>query len=71
VQDESCTLFEELEGQGSQLEQVVTIVEQRLEGPVTEQVIQEYAEKEALVKQQVEASRAKLEAFKVVFPRSE
>jgi DNA anti-recombination protein RmuC len=71
VQDEACTLFEELEGQGSQLEQVVTTVEQCLEGPVTEQVIQEFTEQEALAKQQVEAARAKLEAFEAVFPRSE
>jgi hypothetical protein len=54
MQDEACMIFEEIEGQGSQLDQVVTIVEQRLEGPVTEQVIQEFVEQEALVKQQVE-----------------
>jgi hypothetical protein len=71
VQDEACTLFEEIEGQGSQLEQVVTTVEQCLEGPVTEKVIQEFTEQEALVKQQVEAARAKLEAFEAVLPRSE
>jgi chromosome segregation ATPase len=63
VQDEACTLFEEIEGQGAQLEQVVTTVEQCLEGPVTEKVIQEFTDQEALVKQQVEAARAKLEAF--------
>jgi hypothetical protein len=28
VQDEACALFEEIEGQGAQLEQVVTTVEQ-------------------------------------------
>jgi DNA anti-recombination protein RmuC len=39
VQDEACTLFEEIEGQGAQLEQVVTSVEQCLAGPVTEKVI--------------------------------
>jgi hypothetical protein len=44
VQDEACTLFDEIEGRGAQLEQVVTTVEQRLEGPVTEKVIQEFAE---------------------------
>jgi chromosome segregation ATPase len=71
VQDEACTLFEEIEGQGAQLEQVVTTVEQRLEGPVTEKVIQEFTEQEALAKQQVEAARAKLEAFEAEFPRSE
>jgi hypothetical protein len=56
VQDEACTLFEEIEGQGAQLEQVVTMVEQRLEGPVTETVIQEFVKHEALAKQQVEAA---------------
>jgi hypothetical protein len=35
VQDESCTVFEEIEGQGLQLEQVVVTMEQCLEGPVT------------------------------------
>jgi hypothetical protein len=30
VQDEACTLFEEIEGQGLQLDQMVTIVEQHL-----------------------------------------
>jgi hypothetical protein len=36
VQDEACKVFEEIEGQGSQLDQVVAIVEQHLEGPVIE-----------------------------------
>jgi hypothetical protein len=71
VQDEACTLFEEVEGQGSQLDQLVATVEQCLEGPVTEQVIQEFTEQEALAKKQVEESRANLEAFEAVFPRSE
>jgi multidrug resistance efflux pump len=71
VQDEACTVFEEIEGQGSQLDQVVATVEQCLEGPVTEKVLQELAEQEAQAKQQVEAARAKLEAFEAVFPRSE
>jgi hypothetical protein len=39
VWDEACTIFEEIEGEGSQLDQVVAIFEQRLEGPVIEQVI--------------------------------
>jgi hypothetical protein len=34
-------------------------------------VIQEFIEEEALVKQQVEASQAKLKAFEAVLPRSE
>jgi hypothetical protein len=46
-------------------------MEQHREGPVIEQVIQEFTKQEALAKQQVEGARAKLEAFKVVFPRSE
>jgi hypothetical protein len=71
VQDEVCTLFEEIEGQGSQLEQVVVKVEQCLERPVIEKVIHEFIEKEALAKQQVEATRAKLEAFEAVFPKLE
>jgi hypothetical protein len=46
-------------------------VEQRLEGPVTEKVIQDFTEQEALEKKQVEVARAKLEAFKENFSRSE
>jgi hypothetical protein len=40
VQDAACILFEKIEGQGAHLDQVVTSVEQSLEGPVTEKVIQ-------------------------------
>jgi uncharacterized protein with PIN domain len=47
VQDEACKVFEEIDSQGSQLDQVVAVVEQCLEGPVTEQTIQELAEQEA------------------------
>jgi hypothetical protein len=36
VQDKECQLFEEIEGRGEELEQVVTAVEQRLEGPISE-----------------------------------
>jgi hypothetical protein len=39
VQDEACKVFEEIEGQGLQLDQVVEIVEQCLEGPVTMKTI--------------------------------
>jgi hypothetical protein len=38
------------------LEQVVTVVEQRLQEPMNEEVIQEFTEQEALAKQQVEAA---------------
>jgi hypothetical protein len=57
VQDKAYTLFEEIEGQGSQLEQVVAIVEQHLERLVTKQVIQEFSKQEALAKQQLEVAR--------------
>jgi hypothetical protein len=40
------------------------MVEQCLEGPVTEKVIQEFVEQEALVKQQVEVARAKLRGLR-------
>jgi hypothetical protein len=71
VQDEACQLFEEIEGRGAELEQVVAAVEQRLEGPVNEAVIQEFVEQEALAQQQVEAARAKLEDFEAELPRPE
>jgi hypothetical protein len=64
-------LFEEIEGQGLQLDQLVATVEQCLEGPIAEQVIQEFVEQEALAKEQFEVARANLEAFEVVFPKSE
>jgi hypothetical protein len=57
VRGEACQLFEEIEGRGTELEQVVTIVKQRLEGPVNEAFIQEFFEQEALAQQQVEAAR--------------
>jgi len=44
VQEEAYTFFEEVEGQGSELEQVVTTVEQCLEGPITKKLIQEFIE---------------------------
>jgi hypothetical protein len=50
MQDEAYKLFEEIEGQGAQLEHVVTIVEQCLEGPITEELLKEFVEKEALAK---------------------
>jgi hypothetical protein len=71
VQDVTCILFEEIEGRGAEMEQVVTIVEQRLEGPMTEKVIQEFVEQEALAKKQVKAARAKFEAFEAELQRSE
>jgi hypothetical protein len=41
-------LFEEIEGQGTLLEQVVVKVKQQLEGPISEAVVQKLAEKEAV-----------------------
>jgi hypothetical protein len=64
-------LFTEVEGHGAELEQVVTVAEQRLEGPVNDTIIQEFIEQEAKAQQQVEASRAKLEDFEAELPRSE
>jgi hypothetical protein len=48
IQDEACQLFAEIEGRGEELEQVITVVEQCLEGPVNEVVIQEFIEQEAV-----------------------
>ena len=39
VLDEACTVFEEIEGQGSQLDQVVATMELCLEGPINKQVL--------------------------------
>jgi hypothetical protein len=44
-QKASYLLFEEIEGQGTILEQVVVTVEQQLEGPISEVVIQEFVER--------------------------
>jgi hypothetical protein len=56
IQDEACQLFEEIEGRGTELEQVIIVVKQFLEGPFNEAVIQEFTEHEALVQQQVEVA---------------
>jgi hypothetical protein len=50
---------------------VVAIVEQRLEGPVTTQMIQKFHEQETQTKQQVEVAGVKIEAFGATFPRPE
>jgi hypothetical protein len=64
-------LFTEVESRGAELEQVVTTVEQCLEGPVNDTVIQEFTEQEVIAQQQVEAARAKLEAFEAELVRPE
>ena len=51
VQDESFQLFEDIEGWRVELEQVVTVVEQWLEGPINEVVIQYFSKQEALAQQ--------------------
>jgi hypothetical protein len=58
-------LFIEIEGQGEELDQVVTVAEQRLEGPVNEAVIQEFTEHEVIAHQQVESNRYKIKTFEV------
>jgi hypothetical protein len=63
VQEKSCQLFIEVESQGAELEQVVITSEQRLEGLVNDALIQEFTKQEVVALQQVEATRAKLEAF--------
>jgi uncharacterized protein YggU (UPF0235/DUF167 family) len=60
VQDEAYQMFTEIEGQGVELEQVITTTEQRLDGPANEAIIQEFAEQEAVAQQQVEAAQSKL-----------
>jgi hypothetical protein len=56
VQDKSYQLFTEVKGRGVELEQVVTAVEQCLEGSVNDAVIQEFIEQKFVAQQQVEAA---------------
>jgi hypothetical protein len=71
IQDEACQLLSEIEGRGEEMEKVVTTDEQCLEGPVNEEVIQEFPEKDTMAQQQVESAQAKLEDFQAELPRSE
>jgi hypothetical protein len=71
IQDEDYQLFTEIEGRAAKLEQVVTAIEQCLEGPVNEVVIQELTEQEAMAQQQVKESRSKLNAFEARLVRLE
>ena len=64
-------LFEEIEGQGTLQEQVVVTVEQQLEEPISEAVVQEFVEQEEISQRQVEAARAKFETFEVNLPKPE
>jgi hypothetical protein len=61
--DEACKVFEEIDEHGSQLDQVVAAVEQCLEGPVTENIVQELIEQEAQARQKVNVARFKIEDF--------
>jgi hypothetical protein len=56
IQEKACQLFIELEIQGDEPEQVVINVEQCLEGPLNDTVIQEFTEQEDVALQQVEAA---------------
>jgi hypothetical protein len=47
VEDEFFKVFEEIDGQVSQLDQVVAVVKQHVEGPVIERIVQELTEQEA------------------------
>jgi hypothetical protein len=71
IQHEAFQLFIEIEGQGAELEQVITVAEQCLEGPINEVVIQEFIEQEAMEQQKVKASQAKLKAFEEELPKAE
>ena len=48
VQEKAYQLFIEVEGQGAKVEKVVTTVEQCLEGPINDAVIQEFVEQEVI-----------------------
>jgi hypothetical protein len=48
IQDVACQLFEDIEGRGAELDKVVTTVEQCLEGPINEVVIQEFIKQDSL-----------------------
>jgi hypothetical protein len=71
IQVESFQLFTEIEGRGAELEQVITAAEQFLEGPVNEEIIQEFTKKEVLSQQQVKADRSKIKLFEEKLPRLE
>jgi hypothetical protein len=70
-QEVAYLLFKEIEGQGTLLEQVVVTVEQQLQGPISEVVVQEFAKQEEVAQRQVEVARAKLKNFEANLPRLE
>jgi hypothetical protein len=48
MEEKACQLFTEVENQGVELEQVMSAIEQRLEGIVNDALIQEFTEKEKI-----------------------
>jgi hypothetical protein len=66
-----CQLFEDIEGRGAKMEQVIATFKHLLEEPINKEIIQEFTEKKALVQQQVKAARDKIEDFEVELPRPE
>ena len=56
IQEVTYLLFEEIEGQGTLLDQVVVTVKQQLEGPISEAIVQEFVEQEEIAQRQVEAA---------------
>jgi hypothetical protein len=48
IQEKACQLFIEIESHGAELEQVVIIVEQHLEGPLNDTMIQEFTAQEVV-----------------------
>ena len=53
VQEKGYQFFTEVEGQEVELEQIVTTIEQRLEGPINDAFIQYFVEQEVVAQQQV------------------
>jgi hypothetical protein len=51
-------LFSEIETQGTDLEQVVISIEQCLDGPINDALIQEFIEQEAATIQHVKVARS-------------
>jgi hypothetical protein len=51
IQKNASQLFEDIEGRGVELEQVASAAEQHIEGPVNEELIQEFTEQEVMAQQ--------------------
>ena len=51
IQDEACQIFVDIKGRGGELEQVIIVAEQCLEGHVNEIVIQEFIEQDVMEQQ--------------------